>query len=154
MYVGAPPTFNQSEGTLEYKVSSPHYLPDGTEFKGMYNLVIKSDVARCIYGFTNAPVSATISIVSSDGTNQVATTLFGERNGWMYLKANNFTFSAPTLKVKLTQEVQKAEPTPTQSASAAPIAAVKKTTITCVKGKTSKKVTAVKPVCPTGYKKK
>ncbi len=30
----------------------------------------------------------------------------------------------------------------------------KKTTITCVKGKLTKKVTAVKPVCPKGYKKK
>jgi hypothetical protein len=30
----------------------------------------------------------------------------------------------------------------------------KKTTITCVKGKTTKKVTAVNPKCPTGYKKK
>jgi len=30
----------------------------------------------------------------------------------------------------------------------------KKTTITCVKGKQTKKVTAVKPVCPAGYKKK
>lgn len=29
-----------------------------------------------------------------------------------------------------------------------------KTTITCVKGKLTKKVTAVKPVCPKGYKKK
>jgi len=29
-----------------------------------------------------------------------------------------------------------------------------KTTITCVKGKLTKKVTAVKPVCPAGYKKK
>jgi M6 family metalloprotease-like protein len=29
-----------------------------------------------------------------------------------------------------------------------------KTTITCVKGKTQKKVTAVKPVCPSGYTKK
>ena len=29
-----------------------------------------------------------------------------------------------------------------------------KTTITCVKGKLTKKVTAVKPVCPQGYKKK
>jgi len=154
MYIGAPPTFNSTEGTLDYKVTSPHSLPDGSDFKGMYNLLIKSDVARCIYGFTSAPVSATISIVSADGTNQVATTLFGERNGWMYLKANNFTFSAPTLKVKLTQEVQKAEPTPTPSASTAPVAMAKKTTITCVKGKTSKKVTAVSPKCPTGYKKK
>ena len=31
---------------------------------------------------------------------------------------------------------------------------VKKTTITCVKGKVTKKVTAVNPKCPTGYKKK
>ncbi len=30
----------------------------------------------------------------------------------------------------------------------------KKTTITCIKGKLSKKVTAYSPVCPTGYKKK
>jgi hypothetical protein len=29
-----------------------------------------------------------------------------------------------------------------------------KTTITCAKGKLTKKVTAVKPVCPTGYRKK
>jgi hypothetical protein len=35
---------------------------------------------------------------------------------------------------------------------AAPV--VKATTITCVKGKTTKKVTAVNPKCPTGYKKK
>ena len=39
-------------------------------------------------------------------------------------------------------------------AKAAAAAAAKKTTITCVKGKLTKKVTAVKPVCPKGYKKK
>ena len=33
-------------------------------------------------------------------------------------------------------------------------AATKKVTITCTKGKLTKKVTAVKPKCPTGYKKK
>jgi hypothetical protein len=36
----------------------------------------------------------------------------------------------------------------------APQPVVKKTTITCVKGKLTKKVTAVNPKCPTGYKKK
>jgi hypothetical protein len=30
----------------------------------------------------------------------------------------------------------------------------KTTTITCVKGKTTRKVTAVKPVCPKGFTKK
>jgi len=49
------------------------------------------------------------------------------------------------------------EPTPVEVAAPAPIlkpAAAKKITITCVKGKTIKKVTAIKPTCPTGYKKK
>jgi heme/copper-type cytochrome/quinol oxidase subunit 2 len=42
----------------------------------------------------------------------------------------------------------KATPKPTQS-----VASTSKTsTITCVKGKLTKKVTAVKPVCPVGYK--
>ena len=52
-----------------------------------------------------------------------------------------------------------ATPTPSQSPVViAPLptkAAVAKTiTITCVKGKTTKKVTAVNPKCPAGYKKK
>ena len=41
-------------------------------------------------------------------------------------------------------------PTP----STKPTILTKKTTITCVKGKLTKKVTAVKPKCPSGYKKK
>ncbi|NCU87489.1 MAG: hypothetical protein EBV58_06765, partial [Actinobacteria bacterium] len=32
--------------------------------------------------------------------------------------------------------------------------ATTKTTITCVKGKTTKKVTGLNPKCPSGYKKK
>jgi hypothetical protein len=40
------------------------------------------------------------------------------------------------------------------AAAVAKAAATKKMTITCVKGKLIKKVTAVKPVCPKGYKKK
>ena len=39
-------------------------------------------------------------------------------------------------------------------AAAAKAASLQKTTIMCVKGKLTKKVTAVKPICPKGYKKK
>lgn len=154
MYIGNPPTFNKDEQTLDYKVMSPHYLPDGSEFKGSYDLLIKSEVARCIYGFSSAPISASVSIISSDGTSQVATTVVSERDGWLALSAKGFTFSAPTLRVKLSQ---KAEPAPVKvdpAPVAAPKPAAKKTTISCVKGKTVKKVTAVKPTCPAGFKKK
>jgi hypothetical protein len=140
MYIGNPPTFNSSDQTLDYKVMSPHFLPDGSVFKGSYDLVIKSDVARCIYGFSSAPISATISVVSSDGTAQVATTLVREKDGWLSLSAKNFSFSSPTVKVALTQAGSKAP--------------AKKSTITCVKGKTTKKVVGSKPVCPAGFKKK
>jgi hypothetical protein len=71
------------------------------------------------------------------------------------MTAGGFTFSTPSIKVKFSQEATTPAPsaTPSPSASAKPVTP-KKTTITCVKGKTTKKVTAIKPTCPTGYKKK
>jgi hypothetical protein len=151
MYISSPPTYNTATASLDYKVSSPHFNDKGGENVGNYNLVLSSEAARCIYGFTKAPISATVSIISSDGSAQVATTTVNERNGWLYLSANGFNYSSPTVRVKLTQEVATTAVTPSPTVKPA---AAKKSTITCVKGKTSKKVTAVKPVCPTGYKKK
>ena len=46
----------------------------------------------------------------------------------------------------------KVTPTPTPSTTATPTP--KKITITCVKGKTVKKITAVNPKCPSGYKRR
>jgi hypothetical protein len=155
-YSAGPPTLDKVEGTLNYVVAAPHYDPRDKDFKGSYDLVMRSDVARCVYGFSKAPINATLSITSSDGTPQVATTLIGERNGWLYLQAKNFEFSAPIIKAKLTQEVvvePTPTPTPTPAATKKPVVA-KKITITCVKGKTVKKVTAAKPTCPSGFKKK
>jgi hypothetical protein len=163
-YSAGPPSFK--DGSLNYQVASPHFNPDGSVFKGTYNLVMKSETARCIYKFSNAPISATISVISSDGSNDVATTVANENKGWLYLSANNFTFSSPTVKVKLTQEAPapEASPSPSTSPSTTPVAQATtapvaqkspaKTTITCIKGKSTKLVTAVKPTCPTGYKRK
>jgi len=60
---------------------------------------------------------------------------------------------AADLKAKKAAEA-KAAAAKILAAAKAKAAAAKKTTITCVKGKLIKKVTAVKPVCPKGYKKK
>ncbi len=144
-YTATPPIFNESTGTLDYRVASPHYLADGKEFLGKYYLYIDSKVARCIYKFSNAPISASVSITSSDGGQQIiATTVLTERNGWITLSALGFTFSSPTLKVKLTQSPP--------VVAVAPVA--KKRIISCVKGKVTKKISAISPKCPAGYKKK
>ena len=54
---------------------------------------------------------------------------------------------------KAAAELKAKQEADAKAAAAAKAAALKKTTITCIKGKLTKKVTAVKPVCPTGYKK-
>jgi hypothetical protein len=149
MYIDGPPQFQ--DGFLDYKVASTHLEADGTTvFKGTYELIMSSKIARCIYGFSKAPINATLSITSSDGTPQIATTVIGERNGWLYLQAKNFEFSAPVIKAKLTQEAEVAPVAPVVPAKVI----VKKTTITCAKGKKVQRVYGVKPKCPTGYKKR
>jgi hypothetical protein len=133
VFDGGAPKF--SKGLLNYRVGGLHFESDGqTEALGTYDLVMRSEVARCLYGFSKAPVSATITI-SGDGDKNIATTTVSEKGGWLKLAASGFTFSEKTLKVKLTQK--------------------KQTTITCVaSGKKSVKVTAASPKCPKGYKKR
>jgi hypothetical protein len=166
-YSAGPPAFDTNTQSLIYKVSAPHYTDKKVDFLGTYDLSIPSDVARCIYKFSNAPIKAEISIVGADGAPKVATTTLVERNGWLRFSANGFTFSAPTIQVKMFQDppaptptptptpVVTENPTPAPTPTATPKATVaKKITITCVKGKLVKKVTAVKPVCPKGFKKR
>ena len=150
-YDGGSPSF--TDGALNYRVSGLHLKPDGkTPVLGTYNLVMRSEVARCLYGFTSAPIQAFVSISGGD-TQVIATTVTGESKGWLSLSAAGFTFSEKTIKVKISQEATKPAEVITPTPAVKP-AAAKKTTITCVMGKTSKKVTAVKPVCPAGFKKK
>ena len=151
VYSAGPPTYNKAEGSLDYKLLSPHFTASGEEAIGTYDLVLRSDVARCIYGFSRAPIQAVVSIVSAEGENKVATTLIREKDGWLTLSANGFTFSSPTIRVKLTQSATEAE-------ILAPVVptkvSVKKTTVTCFKGKEVKRIYGVKPKCPKGFKKK
>jgi len=62
--------------------------------------------------------------------------------------------AAAELKAKEEAEALVAAELKAKQEAAAKTAATKKTTITCVKGKLVKKVTAIKPKCTTGYKKK
>ena len=56
----------------------------------------------------------------------------------------------PPPVVKVSEPAPVVEPVKVEAVAPA----VKKSTITCVKGKLVKKITAVSPKCPAGYKKK
>jgi len=148
-YDPGPPSFEN--GTLNYRVGGAHHLEDGTtEFRGTYDLALRSEFARCLYGFTDAPIRANVSITSSDGSTQNIATESLRTNAdrsWIYLSASGFTFSSPTIKVKLLQD----------SPSVTPVAAkpiLRKVTIKCIKGKQAKVVIGSKPKCPKGYSQK
>jgi hypothetical protein len=151
-YDGSAPKFE--DGTLNYRVAGMHYGPDGKSLNlGTYDLLLRSDAARCLYGFSNAPISASVSITSGDGAQNVATTVVTEKNGWLKLQAAGFTFSEKTIRLKLDQAKSEEVATPTPVVKPSP-AAAKKSTIVCMKGKTVRKVTAVKPKCPAGFNKR
>ena len=102
VFSGGAPSFQS--GFLNYQVGGLHFGSDGlTVHQGTYDLIMRSDVARCLYGFTKAPVSATVTVVGTDGVENVATTVVSERDGWLKLAAYGFTFSEKEIKVKITQ---------------------------------------------------
>jgi hypothetical protein len=132
-YDGNSPSF--VNGFLDYKVSGFHYLPDGkTEVQGTYDLVMRSETARCLYGFTAAPIYAAVTVISGNSSTLVGTTTVSEKNGWLKLAASGFTFSEKTIKVKITQQKNQ------------------KYSISCAKGNATKKVIGTKPKCPKGFK--
>lgn len=165
-YAPGPPKY--SDGFLNYKVAGLHKNPDDSIFQGSYDLVMSSKIARCIYGFEGSgPLYATVSVVNSDGgESTLATESVKEEGGWLRLKARGFTFSSPTLKIKLTQNSPSAPTQPAKNESAttstadksasasATTSTVKRVSITCVKGKLTRKVSGVAPKCPAGFKKK
>ncbi len=160
VYQDGPPSWNSIDTSLDYKVAAPHFTPSGKEFKGNYQLRINSDFARCIYGLKNVPLTATISVVGNEGVSKIATSSISMGSDWINFNVSGFTFSTPTIKVQLAEaknEVNaeiKNDVEPVIATSPITITSPKKTAINCVKGKITKKVTAVKPKCPVGYKKK
>ena len=131
-----PPVYIESSQELSYQLAAPHFIRPNEEFKGTYSLVVSEKLAHCIWGKSLTNASARVTILNPDGKTSVVTQTLKRLSGFYYFNINGFGFSAPTIRIKLTQDANT------------------KTTITCVKGKLSKKVTAVKPICPTGYKKK
>jgi len=152
LYSVFPPAWDENEQTLSYRVGSLHLDHKGEIHRGHFNLAVPRDFAECLWGNNLSGARASVSITNVDGTKNIATSSLTQDDQMVYFKVAGFTFSTPQIKVKLETAKPVPTPTPVTTPSAKPIA--KKITINCIKGKTSKKVTAVTPKCPSGYKKK
>lgn len=174
------PNWNSKEEYLEFSIFSPHLKADGMLNEGYFRFWTTHSFMDCKFP-TNTLTKASklvLEIINEDGSQSIATTSIKNTNGKLFFSAAGFHFSTPKIILK---KVEEPTPTPSplastgttsspsQSNSNSPIvnvtpgatktpekkvAAITKKTITCVKGKLIKRVTAVNPKCPTGYAKK
>jgi hypothetical protein len=97
-----------SGGFFTYRAGDFHRKQDGSINRGVYLFGIDSDLARCLYGFTQAPISASISVTNEDGEREIAVTRVYTQEGLLRLEATNFTYSVKTIRTKIIQSPSKA----------------------------------------------
>jgi hypothetical protein len=169
------PVWNAETKRFKYTASAPRLAPDGTTVnKGFYRAIIPIADAKLFWGLTNpndAAKALIVSIITSEAGSKVALSSISVNKTNIVIEVSNFDFPDPALDIALnpnytgssaaTEANQNSSgPAATGTSKTAAnnqvvtAAKAKTTTITCVKGKTTRKVTAVKPVCPKGFTKK
>jgi hypothetical protein len=153
MYVGSngvcglsTPVWNNEAKEFTWQAAAPHFAPDGvTVNKGFYKAVIPVNDAKLLWGLENpndAVTALEVSITTEAGGSAAALKNVSVKNGKIIIDVSGFSYSRPKLRIAMKKGWKPAT------------AMLNKSTITCVMGKTVKKITAVKPTCPKGYKKK
>ena len=172
------PSWNQEDQSLSVYLKAPHLNDDGTLQVGKFEAFVSFKVAKCLWGLDlSNKVEASIRATYADGNSeQIVATVSNTENEIYFLRVSGFHYSAPTIHIRLidpdlsapvtnpnltltpspSASNTSALPTPADSPHSTPRAklAAKKITIECSNGKLIKKIFAVKPVCPKGYKKK
>lgn len=158
-YLAGAPAYNKETKSLDYKVGAPHLMSNGDVFKGSYQMIVRSDVAKCIYGFSSSAVKATVEIVESEsGQASAAVTNVSEKDGWLRLSASGYTHSAPTIRAVFTEVAaarMKAKKSLSRKslAKAAKLKVTKKSTISFNVTKASRKICTARAGALRGLKK-
>ena len=131
---GGMPYWNYEKKSLDFNIGSPHLDLSGNMISGYFSLAVSKSFIECAWPGLNTSNGLTVSVLNTDGSRQIATTVARLENGVFKMRASNFHFSSPTIRIE-----------------------AKKKTIVCVSKANSKnvrKVVAVKPICPKGFVKR
>ena len=143
--------FDAKAGTLNVPTGNAHFDVNGKVIDGWVETSIRGDFIREIWKIEPkylSRVEVTVEYNANDSTAATSTTKYITSEDKIEIKAYGFHYSSPQIKIKFPQTafIQPAPPPAPKSATA------KKITLSCIRGKTVKKVTGVNPKCPTGYK--
>jgi hypothetical protein len=145
------PQWNSKSQSLEIKLSSPSFDHLGSKTKGYLEVAIPQTLAKCLWNVRTKSIAKLDVEVFYDNNNEKQVVTFSQASNENSIKltANNFHYSSPTFAIKLPKGDEVSARAPSTF-----IESFKRTSIICVKGKTSKKIIGVDPKCPRGYKRK
>jgi hypothetical protein len=175
-----PPTWNKEQNAFEYQVGAAGKTLNGEKRSGYFSMLMSKEVAECFYGKQATMPKVMLAITTKIGDTELvlATSIIESQKSFLKVEAAGFGYSAKTLLIKLIESPEIIEPeTKTTNSNVSGSSDVSKESesksvsnsipgtlasktnkmiksITCIKGKTAKKVTGVNPKCPAGYKKK
>ncbi len=177
LYVGSngicklsTPTWIPSSKTFSYKASGPKLSPDSKEINtGFYYASIPFADAKALWGLENPKDAASaliVSIKTNSGGSSGAAKLVSVKNEHIVISVSGFEFPDPSVDVSLNPDYNSKGAVTgdnntlggvtgnnNMSLAGGGAKESKVKTITCAKGNKTKKVTAVKPKCPKGWKK-
>lgn len=134
------PTWDAANQVLKMEVAAPHLRADGALNEAQFSFQMPLSLIKCLWGLNLAKAFKAQVSVTDDGSGgaQAATILAGSDEKNYYFQVAGLHYSSPQIRVKMTQ-----------------VSDPVKKTILCrnvKKPKLTKKVTAVLPKCPSGYK--
>jgi hypothetical protein len=140
------PVWNSETKEFTWTAAAPHFAADGTtENFGFYKAIIPAADAKLLWGLDNpndAVKALSVQVSTTEGGTSSAVATIGVLSGKIIIDISGFKYSRPMLKISL----KKGWKPETSMAN--------KITITCMLGKSVKKITATQPKCPKGYVKK
>lgn len=143
--------FDAKAGTMNVPTGNAHYDVSGKVIDGWVETSIRGDFIRKIWNIEPkylSRVEVTVEYNEKDVSAATSTTKYITAEDKIEIKAYGFHYSSPQIKIKFPKAAF-IQPAPPPAPKAAP---AKKITIVCVRGKVSKKVTGVKPKCPSGFR--
>ncbi|CAB5064313.1 unannotated protein [freshwater metagenome] len=144
LFQTTPPVWDPATQSFAFQVAAPHSDPKGNLNTGNYTMHIPMAQAKCRWGEDVANAKVQISVVSANGDTKVTTVSSIIENGMLKFVVSGITYSSPVIKIKLIQgEI------PVKKSPVKVVAKIK--TITCTKAKNNRKISALKPKCPTGW---
>lgn len=140
------PMWDSAEEFLRVQIHGPHFKSDGTLNVAFFQARITKSLAKCLWGVDLQNASqAKVSLTYEDGTSVLAVISSAIDGDQFVLSASGMHLSAPIFRMKVVKSATPSTPTLAPTSS--------KKTVTCIKGKDKKKVTAINPECPRGYKR-